>query len=468
VRRVKTAVGVAILTLCVLAGVGGRPARSHASPALLRPAAPDFLTLRPSLANAARTRVPAAAKRAASWCGTTSASDRPAAATGYAIHVVYAVPSDGSDNSAALAPTISDMIDRIDSWWQREDPSRMPRFDVYQAPCGPQLDLTVVRVPTISVGTTDGHQVFDQLWTQFQSDPGVAYTKFLVFVDDINTGNLCGVGSTSQGAALGQPSYGVASVFLQSCNGADQASTAAHELLHAVSPAGGFVGAPHTCGVDLYHVCDSSGDILYPYAESGIPLTSLQLDYGHDDYWAGNAPVNLQVQPWFRHTQDQVHLGLTFNGQGEVQSDLPGLDCTATCGSDWDRGDSVRLTATPAAGQRFIRWSGGCNGVVVECSLTLDTSKDVTAVFAPATFPLAVRVTGSGTVTSSPNGLSCRKGTCSRAFPSFTTVSLTEKPAKGWRFTGWSGACRGTRATCRAGMNAATSVRATFKKKPSR
>jgi hypothetical protein len=128
----------------------------------------------------------------------------------------------------------------------------------------------------------------------------------------------------------------------------------------------------------------------------------------------------------------------------------------------------VRLTATPAAGQRFIRWSGSCTGVVVECSVTLDASKDVTAVFAPASFALGVRITGSGTVTSSPRGLSCRKGTCSKPFPSYTSVSLTEKPAKGWRFTGWSGACKGTRTTCRVGMNAATSVRATFKKKPSR
>ena len=423
---------------------------------------PDALTA--ASAHPAAT-APVVSRRSASWCGSTSTSDRSAAVTGYPVRVFYAIPADGADQSATFAPQISDWIDQINSWWLREDPSRTPRFDMYAASCGLQVDLQVIRLPSVSVGMTDGDQVFNLVWTQMQSQPDAGTAKYLVFIDDVNTQDICGVGATAEGATLGSPAMGVATVFLDACNGADRASTAAHELLHAVSPAGGFPNSPHTCPGDIRHFCDSSGDILYPYAEGGIPLTSLQLDYGHDDYWAGTAPTNLQVQPWFRHTQDQVHLGLTMVGNGAVESDVPGVDCSASCGTDWDRGSAIQLSAASADGYRFIRWTGGgCTGDA-DCSLTLDAAKDVTALFAPDTYPLAVRVAGSGTVTSSPGGIACKRGTCTKPFPSYGAVSLTEKPAKGWQFTGWSGSCRGKKTRCSVAMTAASAVRAAFAKK---
>lgn len=67
---------------------------------------------------------------------------------------------------------------------------------------------------------------------------------------------------------------------------------------------------------------------------------------------------------------------------------------------------------------------------------------------------------GSGTVTSSPSGLSCG-GTCSVLFQQSTQVTLTATPAVGSRFAGWSGACSGTR-TCRVTMSTARNVTATF------
>src|SRR5581483_9771323 len=68
--------------------------------------------------------------------------------------------------------------------------------------------------------------------------------------------------------------------------------------------------------------------------------------------------------------------------------------------------------------------------------------------------------TGSGTVTSSPAGINCGS-TCSYAFPSGTTVTLTAASAVGSVFSGWSGACSGT-GSCVVTMNSATSVTASF------
>ena len=48
--------------------------------------------------------------------------------------------------------------------------------------------------------------------------------------------------------------------------------------------------------------------------------------------------------------------------------------------------------------------------------------------------------------------------------PAGTPLTLRAVPTKGWRFTRWSGACRGTRKVCRPATDFALSVRATFVK----
>jgi hypothetical protein len=67
---------------------------------------------------------------------------------------------------------------------------------------------------------------------------------------------------------------------------------------------------------------------------------------------------------------------------------------------------------------------------------------------------------GTGTVSSTPSGISCG-ATCDAAFNSNTTVTLAAVPAAGSRFTGWAGACTGT-APCVVALAAATTVTATF------
>jgi hypothetical protein len=73
--------------------------------------------------------------------------------------------------------------------------------------------------------------------------------------------------------------------------------------------------------------------------------------------------------------------------------------------------------------------------------------------------------TGSGTVTSSPAGISCG-ATCTATFDSGTSITLTAAAASGSTFAGWSGGgCSGT-GTCTVNINAATTVTATFNSAP--
>jgi len=75
---------------------------------------------------------------------------------------------------------------------------------------------------------------------------------------------------------------------------------------------------------------------------------------------------------------------------------------------------------------------------------------------------LGVSKTGSGTVTSSPSGINCGT-TCRARYASGTNVTLTASATAGYSFSGWSGACSGTSATCMLSVTGSRSVAATFK-----
>src|SRR4051812_7696751 len=80
--------------------------------------------------------------------------------------------------------------------------------------------------------------------------------------------------------------------------------------------------------------------------------------------------------------------------------------------------------------------------------------------------------TGSGTVKSVPNGISCSITAgkaaatgCSFAFNQGTTVTLTAKYITGSSFVSWGSTCTGT-STCKFRMTAARTVTAQFLKGP--
>ena len=152
-------------------------------------------------------------------------------------------------------------------------------------------------------------------------------------------------------------------------------------------------------------------------------------------------------------------------GSGTVTSSPLGINCGTVCSKTYNPNTYVTLTATPASGSSFAGWSGVCTGLSATCSVTTSGVKWVTASFTAqsSTYNLSVTKsgTGSGTITSSPTGISC--GTvCSKAYNPNTYVTLTAAPVSGSSFTGWGGACAGSSSTCSVTMNAAKSVTASF------
>jgi hypothetical protein len=159
--------------------------------------------------------------------------------------------------------------------------------------------------------------------------------------------------------------------------------------------------------------------------------------------------------------QRQLSVGKSGSGTGSVTGS--GIDCGATCTVSLVEGTAVSLTATPAAGSAFAGWSGACIGTGA-CTTTMSVARLVTATFAPAPqqYTLSVTRSGSGTVISSPKGISC--GTqCTKTFPTGTNVTLTAKPARNHQFLGWSGGgCSGTSLKCTVPMLLDRNVQAVF------
>src|SRR5882762_4588001 len=150
-------------------------------------------------------------------------------------------------------------------------------------------------------------------------------------------------------------------------------------------------------------------------------------------------------------------------GSGKVTSTPAGISCPGTCSANFASAAVVTLAASAAAGSTFAGWSGACTGTA-SCAVTMSAARSVTATFnATVNFALTVTLagTGSGTVTSTPTGISC-PGTCSANFGSGASVTLSASPAANSTFTGWNGGgCTGT-GNCTVTMSMAQTVTATF------
>jgi hypothetical protein len=401
--------------------------------------------------------LPAArARAAATWCGTPSAVDAtPNVVAGHTLHWIYAIPSDGQERFTTFASVMQTDWELIDSWWRGQDPVRAPRSDLAPFSCGSQLDLTTVRLPQSSAELAAPETPFELVWDALDARGfSSRQTKYVVYYDGpVGNDKICGVGATEPNGT------GVAMLQVQSCAGIEGAQVVAHELAHAMGAVPD--GAPNNCPPpDDGHTCDNDRDLLYPVTD-GTPLVGLSLDPGRDDYYAhAGAWPDLQDSPWLVQLDRQTPLSLTISGPGRVTADVPGLDCSRSCSTIWNAGTQLTLTPTPGPGARLVRWTGGCSGAS-RCSLVVGQGGGATALFAPASYRLAVRLAGRGSV-GTTNGIITCPGRCASQVPSYRAVQLRARAAKGWRFRAWSGACKGTRPVCTLPMSKSAQARAVF------
>ena len=295
----------------------------------------------------------AQASPAAPWCGSPSVQDRAPAVAGPTIRVLYVIPSDGADRTAELAPRISADVDEIAAWWRTQDAEREPRFDRASFPCGPQADILTLRLTDSAAAISPGAVRFERIANAAGAATGsLGYQKHLVYYDGpTDNDRICGEGGgTADGPGSRSSTCRPARASRRRLSRHTSSSTPSVRL-----PAS---GPPNACPDTRAHPCDSDMDILYPFADT-TPLGSLLLDFGRNDYYAhSGAWLDVQDSPWLRLVTRQVPLTVGIAGTGVVESDIPGVDCTASCTTEWDAGTTVSLEALAAEGQRFVRWSG--------------------------------------------------------------------------------------------------------------
>ncbi len=184
-----------------------------------------------------------------------------------------------------------------------------------------------------------------------------------------------------------------------------------------------------------------NSDGTFTYTNNGDEVTSDSFVYEVCDDGSpalcDTATVSITVQ--LNVTVTVFKFGL---GTGSVTSSPAGINCGSSCSHDFPPGTGpITLSAVPDAGSTFGGWVGApdcADGVLTEgVDVVCQARFDLEAV-PPATLTITLSGTGSGTVESTPSGISC-PGTCSAGFPVPTRVYLDAFPDANSEFVGWAG-----------------------------
>ena len=126
--------------------------------------------------------------------------------------------------------------------------------------------------------------------------------------------------------------------------------------------------------------------------------------------------------------------------------------------SSYNYGEQVTLTANPALGYSFDRWSGDASGASQTVTITMNGNKNVTAQFAEIQYTLTIHIDPpeAGIVIKIPDKTSYSAG---------ESVRLKATANSGYRFNGWSGDLNDNRSNVNITVHSDMDIVANFREK---
>ena len=226
--------------------------------------------------------------------------------------------------------------------------------------------------------------------------------------------------------------------------------------------------APTTGETVAYQVAGLSADVTYVARISAVDLSGNES--GCAGPVSGIARADLSVSPAGSVNVGSTAVGTavdaTFTVQNTTASSVAG---TASVGAPFSIVSGNSFALPPGAAQavivRLLSSVVGTFASNVNFTANGDTvSRTVTGsatALTGATLAIMRSGTGTGTVTSTPTGITCGSD-CTETVVAGTSVTLTAAAASGSTFSGWNGGgCSGT-AACSVTLSGDTTVTATF------
>ena len=141
-------------------------------------------------------------------------------------------------------------------------------------------------------------------------------------------------------------------------------------------------------GIDCGPTCAANFNYGQDVTLTASPSTGSTFTGWSDSGCMGTTPCTVSVTAassvtaTFTLLPRTLTVNMAGTGTGTVTSNPAGIDCATTCSADYNHGTVVSVFAISGTSGAFMGWSGSCAGTG-GCSITMNSSRSVTATFVP-------------------------------------------------------------------------------------
>ena len=189
---------------------------------------------------------------------------------------------------------------------------------------------------------------------------------------------------------------------------------------------------------------------------TATPETGWEFSEWKGDIISSENPISITITEPKEITavfkRKQFDVTVTIQGKGTVNQEL------VVQSTKYDYESQVKLTAVPSDGWQFSGWSGDVSSTVNPLTISVDRSKNLTAIFIRKKFNVNVTIEGNGTVSQEVVVQPLQ-------YDYETQVKLTPIPMEGWEFDSWKGDASGTSNPLVITVDKEKSITASFKRK---